>query len=127
MPVAIRIEAGGVSVEAKLNDTPTARRVAEALPIDGIVNRWGEEVYFQIPVSAALEPGAKADVAVGDIGYWPTGEAFCIFFGPTPASSGPAPRAASPVNLIGRVAGDATVLSTVPEGAAVRIVRAAGP
>ena len=74
-------------------------------------------------MSASLEPDARADVAVGELGYWPVGSAFCIFFGPTPASTGKEPRAYSPVNILGRVLGDATGCRGVRSGAAVRLAR----
>jgi hypothetical protein len=113
-----------VSLSAELNDSPTARQVWEALPIEGTVNRWGDEIYFEIPVKAHQEPDARAQVAVGELGYWPVGHAFCIFFGPTPASTDDRPRAYSPVNILGRVVGEATRFRIVRDGAAVRITRA---
>jgi hypothetical protein len=121
MSRAIRITAGSVQVEAELNDSPTAMTVFDALPITASGNRWGEEIYFEIPVFEELEPDSTEEVAVGDLGYWPPGRAFCIFFGRTPASHGDEPRAASPVNRIGRVKVDTEALKTVPNGAEVRI------
>ncbi len=109
----IRITAGGVSVTARLHDTPTADRIWAALPIKGTANTWGDEVYFSIPVKAAIEPGADDAVSVGDIAYWPPGSAFCMFFGMTPASSGGIIRAASPVNVFGAIEEDAAVLKKV--------------
>ena len=120
----IVITAGNVSLPAELNDSPTARQVWEALPIEGTANTWGDEIYFAIPVVAAEEPEARADVAVGELGYWPVGHAFCLFFGPTPASTSPAPRAYSPVNVLGRVLGDATRLRAVRAGTRVRLAPA---
>lgn len=120
----IRITSGNVSLDAELRDTPTVRKILAALPIDGIAQRWGQEVYFQIPVSAELEPDARDRVEVGELGYWPTGEAFCIFFGPTPASTGEQPVAASPVNILGRVIGDARAFAAVRSRAAVRLEKA---
>ncbi len=119
----IVITAGDVTLRAELDDNPIARRVWDALPIDGRANVWGDEIYFGIPVEAALEPDARAEVAVGELAYWPAGRAFCVFFGPTPASVGEEPKAASPVNILGRVLGDATRLRGVEQGASVRIIR----
>jgi hypothetical protein len=121
----IVITAGDVSLEAELNEGPTARKVWDALPIEGQANTWGDEIYFEIPVTAREEPDARADVEVGELGYWPVGSAFCIFFGPTPVSTGPKPRAYSPVNMLGRVTGDATRFRAVRSGAKVGIRRAA--
>ena len=117
----ITITAGSVTMEAELNDSPTAQMIWESLPITGRANTWGDEVYFEIPVRAEQSPDARADVEVGELGYWPVGRAFCIFFGPTPASSGDQPRAASPVNVVGRVLGDATAFRQVSAGAAVTL------
>lgn len=120
----ITISAGPVTMEAELNDSPTAQKIWEELPIVGQASTWGDEVYFQIPVEAGAAPDARADVAVGELGYWPTGSAFCIFFGPTPASKGEKPRAASPVNVVGRLLGDATAFRDVPAGATVMLENA---
>lgn len=120
----IVITSGSVSLEAELNDKPTAQQVWEALPIDGRANTWGDEVYFEIPVSAGSEPDARADVEVGELAYWPMGSAFCIFFGPTPVSTGSQPRAYSPVNILGRIMGDATRFRAVRNGDAMRIEQA---
>jgi hypothetical protein len=119
----ITITASEVSVRAELSEGPTADAIWEALPLEAAANTWGDEIYFAIPVTCDEEPDAGADVRVGDLGYWPPGHAFCLFFGRTPASSGDAPRAASPVNVIGRVLGDATVFRGVRSGAPVRLER----
>jgi hypothetical protein len=117
----ITITAGDVTMEAELNDSPTAEMIWEALPITGRANIWGDEIYFEIPVQAEQAPDARADVEVGELGYWPVGSAFCIFFGPTPVSTGAKPRAASPVNVVGRVLGDATAFQKTEAGAAVTL------
>ena len=103
----IRIVIGKLSMEGELNDTPTARKVKEVLPMKATFNTWGEEIYFTIPVDAELDESAKEEVEVGDLCYWPTGKAFCIFFGQTPMSSPGKIVPASAVNIIGRVIGDA--------------------
>jgi hypothetical protein len=108
----IRIRAGAIEAEAELNDTRTARAIWEALPVKGRVNLWGDEVYFSIPLSFKLEAGQEL-VSIGDLGYWPDGNAFCIFFGPTPVSQGDEIRPASPVTVFGKVIGDATVFKKV--------------
>ena len=120
----IMITAGSVSMEAELNERPTARQIWASLPIEGTANTWGDEVYFDIPVVAAQEADARTDVEVGELGYWPVGHAFCIFFGPTPVSRDERPRAYSPVNVVGRVCGDATRFRAVGSGTTVRIERA---
>jgi hypothetical protein len=119
----IRITAGKVSAEAVLNDSPTANKVWEALPVEGRGNTWGDEIYFPIPVEARQEKDAREIVTVGELGYWPPGGAFCIFFGRTPASIDEQPRAASAVNILGRIQGDATVFKAVSSGTRVRLER----
>jgi len=120
----IRISAGKVQAEAVLNDSPTATKIWEALPIEGRGNTWGDEIYFTIPVEAAQEKDAREVVAVGELGYWAPGSAFCIFFGRTPASTDERPRAASAVNILGTVQGDATIFRAVASGTRVRLERA---
>ena len=123
MEKKIKITAGQVEAEAVLNDSLTAKNIWEALPIEAKANTWGDEIYFAIPVKAPLEKTAQELVEVGDLGYWPSGNAFCIFFGPTPMSRGQEIRPASAVNVIGRVSGDAKVFKKVPSGAKVRLER----
>ncbi len=119
----IRIRAGRIEVEATLDESITAKKVYEALPIDGVVNTWGDEVYFEIPVVADLDETARDVVERGDLGYWPTGRAFCIFFGPTPMSRGDEIRPASAVNVCGRLHSDPALLIKVKSGEAIRIER----
>jgi len=121
----ISISIGNVSVEAETLDTPTAGKILEALPFESTANVWGDEIYFDIPLNLDPEPDARADVAVGDLAYWPAGPAFCIFFGPTPVSTGNQPRAYSPVNVFGRVIGDTKQFKGVSSGAKVKITKTA--
>jgi hypothetical protein len=124
MSTVVRIRAGDVEAQAELNDSATAQAIAGALPIEGTANTWGDEIYFSIPVRCDEEQ-PQAVVQMGDLGYWRPGSAFCIFFGPTPASRGAEIRPASPVNIFGRVVGDPEVFKSVPDGARV-VVEAAG-
>jgi hypothetical protein len=117
----IEIQAGQVTAHAELNETETAHAIWEALPIEGMANTWGDEIYFSIPLVLEMEAGQEV-VQMGDLGYWPPGRAFCIFFGPTPASRGDEIRPASAVTVFGRTVVDATVFKTVKDGTPV-IVR----
>lgn len=117
----ITIQAGSVTVGAELFDNPTGEAIAAALPIEGSANTWGDEIYFSIPVDLEQAPEASAEVELGQLGYWPVGKAFCIFFGPTPASHSDEPRAASPVNVFGQVHGDLEPLKRVRSGARVLV------
>ena len=123
MPRSITITAGTVSLEAELNDAATAEAIWDALPIANSGNTWGDEIYFRIPVDAE---GVNLNEVVefGDLAFWPPGNAFCIFFGPTPASRGDEIRAASGVEVVGRILGDATRLRKVSAGTNVTIARA---
>jgi hypothetical protein len=118
----IRIIAGAIEAEAELNDTSTAQAIWETLPIKGRVNLWGDEIYFSIPLSLNLEAG-QGVVNIGELGYWPDGNAFCIFFGPTPVSQGDEIRPASPVTVFGKVIGDATTFKKIAEGTKITIRR----
>ena len=120
MSKRIKITAGSLVVDAELNDTRTASAVWDALPIQANGSTWGDEVYFRIPVEAELESGQEL-VELGDIGYWPPGQAFCLFFGPTPASQGDEIRPASEVTVIGKIIGGSGVLKGVSSGISVLI------
>ena len=109
----IRIRIGTLSMEAELNDSPTGRKIAAALPITSSFSTWGDEIYFEIPVTADLEATAKPVVELGDLGYWPPGKAFCIFFGLTPMSSPGKIVPASAVNVVGKVIGDPQAFKSV--------------
>ena len=122
--VKIIIEVEDISMEAELLDTPTARQIGEALPLEGSVNVWGDEIYFDISLTIDQESGASQNVEVGALGYWPAGPAFCIFFGPTPVSTGDQPRAYSPVNVFGRVLGNPQLFKSVSSGATIKITPA---
>lgn len=122
---AITITVNDLTFTAELNNSPTAQQILSQLPIDFSGALWGDEIYGSIPVSAAAEEDASEDVEVGTLAYWPVGSAFCLFYGPTPASTGDQPRAASPVNIVGRVSGDATVLRQISSSPQVRIEKAA--
>ena len=119
----ITIEAGEVRAEAELNDTETADLIWGCLPVEARANTWGDEVYFDVPVKTGLENAVEV-VDVGDLGYWPQGSAFCIFFGPTPMSRGGEIRPASAVNIVGKVSGDATIFRAVSDGQAIRLSKA---
>ncbi len=119
----IKILSGDITGVAELNDSETARKIFEALPLEAQAQTWGDEIYFSIPVDCGSEDGQEV-VEMGDLGYWPTGHAFCIFFGPTPVSRGKEIRPASAVNVIGKVSGDARIFKQVADGARVRIERA---
>ncbi len=118
----IHIRAGAVEAEAELNDTRTAQAIWEILPIEGRVNLWADEIYFPIPLSLELETGQDL-VNIGELGYWPEGNAFCIFFGPTPISRGDEIRPASPVTIFGKIHGDATIFKKVATGMKITIRR----
>jgi hypothetical protein len=119
----IEISSGELSVQAELNESPTAQEIWNKLPLEGRANAWGDEIYFEVPVVMDQESDARAEVEVGELGYWPVGRAICIFFGPTPVSTDERPRAYSPVNVIGWVQGDATLFKLVRDGDLVRVDR----
>jgi len=110
MPSLIKITMGNISVDAELFDTTCAKVITDALPIETRPNEWGDEFYFGISVRMPLDETSTTKIKVGDIGYWPPGNALAIFFGPTPMSKGPEPVPASEVNIVGKIIDDATIL-----------------
>jgi len=109
--------------EAELNETETAKKIYQDLPIKAQANLWGEEIYFEIPVEAENEK-PTINLKVGDLAYWPSGNAFCIFFGRTPASVNDSPRPASEVTIVGQIKGDLEKLKELKE-AQIRIEKSA--
>ena len=125
MRKAIEIEAGGIALEAVLNDSRTAEAIWEILPLTASGNTWGDEIYFTTPLDLGLERGQEV-VAAGDLGYWPPGNAFCIFFGSTPMSQGEEVRPASAVTVIGGVVGDHAILKRVSSGTEITVRKKLG-
>tara|TARA_Y100001936_G_scaffold16415_1_gene13944 strand:- start:5139 stop:5507 length:369 start_codon:yes stop_codon:yes gene_type:complete len=116
----IKIEFENVSIDAVLNDSETANKIKKILPITNTINKWGDEIYFSIDIDDG-EINSKEVVDLGDLGYWPPGNAFCLFFGLTPASEDNDIRPASPVNIIGKILGDLEILRTIKSGDQVLI------
>ena len=106
---------GDIEATIVSENPKTAETIWSALPIQGSVNRWGDEVYFSVPIDLNEEK-ARAEVEVGSIAYWPPGRAICIFFGATPASKHGEPRAYSPVNVFARVVGNPSLFNSVNDG-----------
>ena len=117
----IRITVESIACEGELAETDCARAIWDALPLSTEANTWGDEIYFSIPVQQDLDGTAQEVVDMGDLGYWPQGAAFCIFFGPTPLSQGEEIRPASAVNIVGRITGDPTVFRNVPAGSQISV------
>jgi uncharacterized protein len=117
----VKIISGEIEIAADLYETDTTSAIWDALPITGKVNRWGDEIYFQIPLKLREEKEARESVRLGELGYWPVGHAFCIFFGMTPVSTENEIKAASPVNVFGRLEGDPKILKGVSQGAEIII------
>jgi hypothetical protein len=124
MEKKITIRVGELEVEAELNESKTAQLIWEALPVEAKTHLWGEEIYFAVPVTTGQEQGARDVVSSGELGYWPPGHAFCIFFGPTPASRGDEIRAASAVNVIGKVLSDPKVFRKVKDAVKITLEKA---
>lgn len=120
----IKISSESINAFAELKDTETAKTIYNTLPIEGSANRWGDEIYFVMSIKLACDADAKDIVGLGDVAYWPEGACFCIFFGKTPASKGEEIRAASKVNVFGKIIGDCKVFKKVKSNDLVILERA---
>lgn len=107
----IKILAGNVEMTATLLDSAAAKALVEKLPIESKAQKWGDEIYFGIPLDLEGE-NLQAKVPSGTIAYWPPGNSFCIFFGQTPYS---------PVEVLGKVDGDEKEFAEVQDAARVRL------
>jgi hypothetical protein len=117
----IRFDFGSLTLDAELLDTPTAKAIAAALPLSSSALTWGEEVYFDIPVTVAREPDARAVITPGEIAYWPQGPAIAIGFGRTPISQGSETRLASPCNVFAKALSSVKVLGKIKTGTRVDV------
>jgi hypothetical protein len=120
----IAIRAGDLTLFAQIYENETGNAILDILPIVGQANRWGDEIYFSIPLSLNRDPDARDVVQMGELGYWPDGNALCIFFGKTPMSHGDEIRAASPVNIFGMVTDDPTLFAAVDDGTRIAVDKA---
>ena len=120
----IKIFVNDIEAEAELEDTLTAKAIYKMLPIDGAVNRWGDEIYFVLPLKLDLEKDATEIVEIGDVAYWPEGCCFCIFFGKTPDSTETEIKSASKVNIFGKIAANTSAFKNVKNGDMIIIEKA---
>jgi hypothetical protein len=121
MPTFIKIKIGTLEISAELNDSLTATKLLSLLPLKFSMSRWGDEYYGDCGIKADLSQDARDIMEVGELAVWPTGNALCIFFGPTPASRGNEPRAVSPVNPVGRLLDSPDALKKLGSSIHVRI------
>ncbi|MGA2139924.1 MAG: cyclophilin-like fold protein [Verrucomicrobiia bacterium] len=117
----IRISWDNGEVFGVLTDTPTTKKLLEALPCSSSANTWGEEVYFSTPVRTVLEADARQVVPPGTICFWVEGQSLAIPFGPTPISQGDECRLVTKVNLLGRLEGNPRVLKSIRDGDKIRV------
>jgi uncharacterized protein len=125
MPTPITLRVGSLELSGELNDSPTAKAILALLPATVRMSRWGDEYYGSLPKPLKIDeaPDAREEMTFGEIAYWPPGNALCLFFGPTPASSGPEPRAASPVNPVGSLNGNMDVLKALGRSVSVNLAK----
>jgi|TARA_B100001971_G_C18003312_1_gene438476 hypothetical protein len=113
---------GSITIDGILNETENAEKIWSSLPLDSSTNTWGDEIYFSVPVDSELE-NSKEIVDLGDIGFWPPGNAICLFFGPTPISSEGEIRPASSVNIVGKLIGNLEGLKLIKSGSGISVVK----
>lgn len=123
MTDTLLLTAGRHTVTITCYDTPTAQAICAALPIQSEVRTWGQEIYFEAPVEAALEADARDVVEAGEIAFWVEGQCIAVGFGPTPASRGDEIRLAAAVNIWGH-AGDVHGFAACLSGDPVAVCRA---
>jgi hypothetical protein len=119
--VRVRIAWQGGEVTANLRDTPTAKQLLTVLPCEASANTWGDEVYFDVPLRAVLEPDAQQVVEPGTVCFWVQGSSLALPFGPTPASKGDECRLVTRCNVLGKIEGDPRRLKNVKQGVTVRV------
>jgi len=124
MTTKIKIIVQDIILDGELADTKCAKAIVDVLPIETRPSEWGDEFYFGIPVKMQSDETATTAVKIGDIGFWPPGNALAIFFGRTPISTGQDPVPASEVNRVGKIIGDATLLRRTKGAAKIKIVKA---
>ncbi|UCG35660.1 MAG: hypothetical protein JSW17_02365 [Candidatus Omnitrophota bacterium] len=116
----IKFETATVSFEAEFNETQAAKEIVQNLPISSTASTWGDEIYFDIGVKVSPQ-GATMEVEEGDIAYWTQGHCLCVFFGPTPASSGKKPVPASPVVIVGKTRASPQELCQIQGGEEITV------
>jgi hypothetical protein len=117
----IRIAWPKGALAATLDDTPSARALVAALPLNARAQTWGEEVYFEIPVEAALERTARQVVPPGTVCFWVEGSSLALPWGRTPISEGKEPKLVSPCNVLGRIDGEPRDFASVRSGDAITL------
>lgn len=116
----ITFQAESASFDAEMNDSPAAKAIGEKLPLSSKVNTWGDEIYFDIGIACPRDRETMT-VKVGDVGYWPEGKCLCVFFGPTPASSGADPAPASAVVIVGKTDAAVELLKGIGHGEKITV------
>jgi hypothetical protein len=114
---------GEFKISAELNDSPTSNTLYDQLPIEGVSQIWGDEIYFSTNINIENDEWAKETVELGDIAFWPPGNAVCLFFGSTPVSGPGEIRPASPTNIMGKIKGDLNQLKSVSGGTEVTVLK----
>jgi len=92
----------------------TVEAIVRAMPIHGVTAVMKDMVYFSTPVRVGSEK-PKLHVEGGMIAYWPMTSSICIFLDKS--------QPYSPMNIIGNLSVDPSVLREVGTGRRIRMVR----
>ena len=115
------LKIGPISLVAELANTPTAKEILNHVPFSSSVNTWGDEIYFDTPISVAKEANAKDIVEAGELAFWVEGSCIAIGFGPTPISQGDEIRLAAKTNIWGHSQTDVKLLTKAKDGDPVSV------
>ena len=116
----IIIKVNQLELEVEIDCSELADLLWDNTLIEGVANLWGDEIYLETSLYSQSNSMQEV-VEIGDLAFWPPGQAICLFFGSTPMSTGDEIRPASPVNVFGKFIDNPKLLKTVKTGDSISI------